>query len=63
MPPPEDGVEWWSHSITLYRVNNGAKTKSFEVFSVARIKHLNCVADQGDGRQHRKSVLLQIGSI
>jgi hypothetical protein len=44
-----------SASLTLYRVYNGAKTKSFEVFGVARIKHLNCVADQGDGQDSVES--------
>ena len=53
----ETGVKLGSRigSLTLYRVYNGAKTKSFEVFGVARIKHLNCVADQGDGQNSVES--------
>src|SRR5271165_5797382 len=41
-------LHFFVYSALLCRVNNGAKPKSFEVFSVARIKHLNCVADQED---------------
>src|SRR5271165_5230858 len=40
----------------LYRVDNRAKTKSLKVFGVARIKHLNCVADEGDGEDSVESL-------
>src|SRR5271165_1709048 len=39
----------------LYRVYNRAKTKSLKIFGVARIKHLNCVADEGDGEDSVES--------
>ncbi len=44
-----------SGSALLYRINNGANPNPLKSLCIARIKHLNCVADEGYGENSVES--------